>query len=90
MPSKYWLLPDASFGTLATVILKRASLVRPQRTKKVSRRWSTGVRRPMAKAAAAGEMPKETLGRVSLFVLLDTLRLDIDIPSLPTNQAPAP
>ena len=62
MPSKYCDFPVASLGTLATVMLKRASRVRPQRTKKVRRRWSRGVRRPMAKAAAAGEMPKETCG----------------------------
>ena len=60
VPSKYWLFPEASFGTLATVILNRASRVRPQRTKKARKRWSTGVRRPRANAAAAGEMPKET------------------------------
>jgi len=59
VPSKYLLFPVASFGTLATVILKRARRVRPQRTKKVRKRWSTGVRRPMANAAAAGETPKE-------------------------------
>jgi hypothetical protein len=34
--------------------------VRPQRTKNVRRMWSTGVRRPIAKAATAGETPKET------------------------------
>ena len=60
VPSKYLLFPVASLGTLATVILNRASLVRPQRTKKVRKRWSTGVRRPMAKAEAAGATPKET------------------------------
>ena len=60
MPSKYLLFPVASFGTLATVILKRAKRVRPHRTKKVRKRWSTGVRSPMAKAAAAGERPNET------------------------------
>jgi len=60
VPSKYLLLPVASLGTLATVILKRARRVRPQRTKKVRKRWSTGVRSPIAKAAAAGETPKDT------------------------------
>ena len=70
VPSKYWLLPVASLGTFATVMLKRARRVRPQRTKKVRKRWSTGVRRPMAKAAAAGETPNETLGsNVSLLNL---------------------
>ena len=60
VPSKYLDLPEASLGTLATVMLKRARRVRPQSTKKVRRRWSTGVRRPTAKAAAAGETPNET------------------------------
>ena len=60
VPSKYWLFPEASFGTLATVILKRARRVSPHRTKNVRKKWSAGVRRPMAKAAAAGERPKET------------------------------
>lgn len=60
VPSKYLLFPVASFGTLATVMLKRARRVRPQRTKKVRKRWSTGVRRPIAKAAAAGDTPKDT------------------------------
>lgn len=60
VPSKYFALPVASLGTLATETLKRARRERPQRTKKVRRRWSTGVRSPMAKATAAGETPKET------------------------------
>lgn len=60
VPSKYWLFPEASFGTFATVILKRARRVSPHRTKNVRKKWSAGVRRPMAKAAAAGERPKET------------------------------
>jgi hypothetical protein len=63
VPSKYLLFPLASLGTLATVMLKRARRVRPQRTKKVRKTWSAGVRRPIAKAAAAGERPKETLWR---------------------------
>ena len=54
------LLPVASFGTFATVILKRARRVSPQRTKNVRKTWSRGVRRPIAKAAAAGETPNET------------------------------
>jgi hypothetical protein len=62
VPSKYLLFPVASLGTLATVILNRARRVRPQRTKKVRNRWSTGVRRPMAKAAAAGDTPNEIYG----------------------------
>ena len=60
MPSKYLLFPVASFGTFATVILKRARRVRPHRTKNVRKKWSAGVRRPIAKAAAAGERPNET------------------------------
>jgi hypothetical protein len=60
VPSKYFDLPVASLGTMATVTLKRARRVRPQRTKKARRRWSTGVRRPRLKAAAAGPTPKET------------------------------
>lgn len=59
VPSKYLLFPVSSFGTFPTVMLNRARRVRPQRTKKARRRWSTGVRRPMANAAAAGETPKE-------------------------------
>jgi hypothetical protein len=60
VPSKYLDFPVLSFGKSATVTLKRASRVRPHRTKKVRRRWSTGVRMPIAKAAAAGETPKDT------------------------------
>jgi hypothetical protein len=60
VPSKYLDFPDLSFGSNATVTLNRASRVRPQRTKKVRRRWSTEERTPMEKAAAAGAMPKET------------------------------
>lgn len=59
VPSKYLDFPVASFGRAATVTLKRARRVRPQRTKKVRKRWSTGVRRPIAKATAAGATPKE-------------------------------
>ena len=60
VPSKYFDFPVASFGREETVTLKRARRVRPQRTKKERRRVSSGVRRPRAKAAAAGETPKET------------------------------
>ena len=59
VPSKYFDLPVASLGSMATVTFKRARRVRPQRTKKVRRRWSRGVRRPRAKAALAGATPKE-------------------------------
>jgi len=45
---------------MATVTLKRARRVRPQSTKKERRRWSSGVRMPREKAAAAGETPKDT------------------------------
>lgn len=58
-PSKYLLLPVASLGTAATVTLKRARRVRPQRTKKERKTVSRGVRRPRAKAAVAGATPKE-------------------------------
>jgi hypothetical protein len=64
VPSKYFDFPVASLGRAATVTLKRARRVRPQRTKKVRKRWSTGVRRPMAKATAAGATPKEIWERV--------------------------
>jgi len=33
--------------------------MRPQTTKRVRRMWSTGVRRPIAKAQEAGAAPKE-------------------------------
>lgn len=59
VPSKYLDLPVLSLGKTATVTLNRASLVRPQRTKKARIKWSTGVRIPRAKAAAAGETPNE-------------------------------
>lgn len=52
-------LPVASFGRVDTVTLNRARRIRPERTKNVRRIWSTGVRRPMAKAAEAGAAPKE-------------------------------
>ena len=60
VPSKYLDLPVLSFGRAETVTLKRASRVRPHSTKKVSRIWSAGVRRPRAKAAAAGDAPKDS------------------------------
>ena len=63
VPSKYFDLPVLSLGSTATVTLKRANRVRPQRTKNESRRWSTGVRTPSAKAAAAGAIPKEIFNR---------------------------
>ena len=59
VPSKYFDLPVASLGRCETVTLKRASRVRPQRTKKVSRNVSRGERIPIAKAEAAGARPKE-------------------------------
>lgn len=59
VPSKYLLFPVASLGTFPTVMLKRASLVRPQRTKNVRRKWSAGVRSPTANAETAGATPKE-------------------------------
>lgn len=59
VPSKYFDFPLLSFGRTATVTLKRARRVRPQRTNIVRRMWSTGVRRPRANAAAAGATPKD-------------------------------
>ena len=59
VPSKYLLLPVLSFGREETVTLKRARRVSPQRTKKERNRVSSGVRRPRAKAHAAGATPKE-------------------------------
>ncbi len=60
MPSKYFDFPVASLGRAWTVTLKRARRVKPQSTKKVRIKWSTGVRKPIAKAAAAGETPNDT------------------------------
>lgn len=60
VPSKYLDFPVASLGTFATVTLKRARRVRPQRTKNESKSWSRGVRSPRANAQTAGETPKET------------------------------
>ena len=59
VPSKYCDFPVLSFGSVDTVTLKRARRRSPHMTKNVSRIWSTGVRRPTAKAAAAGAAPKE-------------------------------
>ena len=59
VPSKYLLLPVASLGNAATVTLKRARRVRPQRTKKERRRVSSVLLRPSAKAHTAGETPKD-------------------------------
>lgn len=58
-PSKYFALPEASWGTLPAVTLKRARRRRPHRAKEVRKNWSSGVRRPIARAAAAGETQKE-------------------------------
>ena len=59
-PSKYFDLPVASFGKEDTVTLKRARRVKAQRTKNERKRVSSVVRRPRAKAEAAGATPKET------------------------------
>jgi hypothetical protein len=59
VPSKNLDFPELSLGKVWTVTLKRARRVRPQSTKKARRRWSIGVRRPMEKAATAGETPKD-------------------------------
>ena len=94
VPSKYFAFPFLSFGTLSTETLKRARRVRPQRTKKMRMRWSSGVLKPMAKAAAAGERPKEICGIVSLYFSLICLAFlqdgALNIPNQPTNPAPVP
>ena len=59
VPSKYFDFPLLSLGSTATVTLNRARRVRPQRTKKVRKTWSSEVRIPSANAAAAGARPKE-------------------------------
>lgn len=59
VPSKYWLLPEASLGRAETVTLKRARRVRPQRTKKLRATVSTMERKPMVNATMAGATPKE-------------------------------
>lgn len=59
VPSKYLDFPVLSLGSVATVTLNRANLVRPHSTKMVSKIWSTGVRIPIANAATAGETPNE-------------------------------
>lgn len=59
VPSKYFDFPLLSLGRTAAVTLNRASLVKPQRTKKLRNRWSAEVRIPRAKAATAGATPKE-------------------------------
>lgn len=59
VPSKYFALPDSSLGRIWAVTLKRASLVRPQRTKKVRKIVSTADRKPTQKASAAGARPKD-------------------------------
>ena len=63
MPSKYLDLPVASLGNAATVTLKRASLVKPQRTKNDRSRVSSWDRSPSANAHTAGDTPKEICQR---------------------------
>lgn len=60
-PSKYFDLPAASLGREETVTLKRARRVRAHSTKKDRSSVSSALRRPSAKAEAAGATPKETL-----------------------------
>lgn len=60
VPSKYFDLPVLSFGNIATVTLNLANLVSPHSTKNVNNNVSTFVLNPIAKAAAAGETPKDT------------------------------
>lgn len=58
-PSKYFDLPVASFGTIATVALKRARRARPQQMKQVRMTVSNHVRKPTANASTAGATQKE-------------------------------
>jgi anti-sigma factor RsiW len=95
VPSKYFDFPVASLGNACTVTLKRARRVRPQRTKKVRKRWSTGVRRPIAKAAAAGETPNETCGAGWLVLALAMGLVGVrarkeDIPNQQVSPTPGP
>ena len=59
VPSKYLLFPVESFGNEETVTLNRASRVSPQSTKNERVRVSRALRRPRAKAHAAGATPKD-------------------------------
>lgn len=59
-PSKYFDFPVASFGTDATVALKRASRARPQQMNAVSTTVSRYVRRPTTNANKAGATPNDT------------------------------
>lgn len=94
VPSKYFAFPFLSFGTLSTETLKRARRVRPQRTKKMRMRWSSGVLKPIANAAAAGERPKEIYRMVShdssrVFAAL-LRNSGVNVPNQPTNPTPVP
>src|SRR5690606_10147858 len=57
VPSKYFDFPVSSFGRLATVTLKRARRLRPQKTKNVRSTVSRKVRKPSTKAQEAGAAP---------------------------------
>lgn len=80
VPSKYLDFPVASLGTLATVTLKRAKRVRPQRTKKERSRVSIGLRRPRAKAHTAGETPKETWWKEVSHNVSRLMRVECSLP----------
>lgn len=58
-PSKYCDFPVLSFGTSATVALKRASRASPQQMKVVNAKMSSVERQPMVKARKAGATPNE-------------------------------
>ena len=60
-PSKYFDFPVTSFGTDATVALKRASRASPQHMKPVRTTVSRNVRRPTTNASNAGATPNEIL-----------------------------
>src|SRR5258706_10774038 len=61
-PSKYFDLPVASLGMIATVALKRARRARPQQMKQVRMTVSNHVRKPIANASIAGATQKEIYG----------------------------
>ena len=63
-PSKYLDLPLASFGTWATVALKRARRAMPQQMKPVKMSVSAFVRIPITHAQNAGATPKEICSAV--------------------------
>jgi hypothetical protein len=96
VPSKYFDLPLASLGKADTVTLKRARRTRPQRTKKERKRWSRGVRTPMAKAQTAGATPKDIcrecqfLGDLAEANTIPQEGCQNNVPGQPENLVPDP